>query len=675
MTTYNTGNPIGSTDPRDLFDNAENLDIAVNDAALTWIDRLGVTRKSFSGFEADFQSFLIASGYQDLGDYAAGIDVTARNQVFNRLGNLYRAGPDLVLPYTTTGDWGVEGPSFVLVGTTSPILTTDSYGTPDLAALDAFTTGKALLLTPGESAKLVCNPTTGSDIQAMAQWLTQCFVPDGASLHIELADGVHTVSTYIDAYGTDNHKVDIRGSVGPDFIQIISVAYTTVSAPIYQAEVVVATALPAGAVVGGPIGMQNMQGTIDVTSAGGAQIIKSIAANRLSFTFDLYSPVGSPGNGLLDNTLTDGLVANNVVVFKGSLICLNTGWDGGAREGFMNALDGGRIELRNLGLAYSGAAGTEHDMLFARGSGSRVYLFDRVGVAGAGDKVLRSYGGAEFFCNRSYIGGAAKAQELFQGVAGGFNQFVRTSCGGALTAGFTCGHASAVNFAQGKIGACGIAFRTTTLGASIAAFPVTINKCSTAILATQGLVAGTTATLIERCTQGMDWAAGGVIVGNFVLGAGAQANTSNSVRPGNTDYNGGAWYQNTALSLERENLTIRSSVPFIDFVDGSSTCRVDGDGGNLTLKTTSTSRDIFFKTATSDIGQIDGTDGHHYSQAMRLGVNIISTTRPFWTVVTGTPEGVVTAPVGSMVTRTDGGASTTLYVKQSGTGNTGWVAK
>ena len=41
----------------------------------------------------------------------------------------------------------------------------------------------------------------------------------------------------------------------------------------------------------------------------------------------------------------------------------------------------------------------------------------------------------------------------------------------------------------------------------------------------------------------------------------------------------------------------------------------------------------------------------------------------------GTPENVITAPIGSIYTRTDGGASTTLYVKESGTGNTGWVAK
>lgn len=41
----------------------------------------------------------------------------------------------------------------------------------------------------------------------------------------------------------------------------------------------------------------------------------------------------------------------------------------------------------------------------------------------------------------------------------------------------------------------------------------------------------------------------------------------------------------------------------------------------------------------------------------------------------GTPESVVSAGIGSLFQRTDGGASTTLYVKESGVGNTGWIAK
>lgn len=46
-----------------------------------------------------------------------------------------------------------------------------------------------------------------------------------------------------------------------------------------------------------------------------------------------------------------------------------------------------------------------------------------------------------------------------------------------------------------------------------------------------------------------------------------------------------------------------------------------------------------------------------------------------WRSGSGSPEGVLTGAVGALYTRTDGGASTTLYVKESGTGNTGWVAK
>ena len=42
---------------------------------------------------------------------------------------------------------------------------------------------------------------------------------------------------------------------------------------------------------------------------------------------------------------------------------------------------------------------------------------------------------------------------------------------------------------------------------------------------------------------------------------------------------------------------------------------------------------------------------------------------------TGTPEGTVAAPVGAVYLRTDGGAATTLYVKESGTAKTGWIAK
>lgn len=68
------------------------------------------------------------------------------------------------------------------------------------------------------------------------------------------------------------------------------------------------------------------------------------------------------------------------------------------------------------------------------------------------------------------------------------------------------------------------------------------------------------------------------------------------------------------------------------------------------------------------------------SVALRWATGYINTLRPGagtvkWTSGAGTPEGVLVAPVGSLYTRTDGAAGTTLYVKETGSGNTGWVGK
>ena len=128
MTTYKTGNPIGSTKVKDLYDNAENLDEFVNSQSkLTHPDRRGVSRKTWHGMEQDFsgfmdlsdqafQQFLLSSGYEDIGEYGAGLLIERRNQVFRYNDELYRAAADLELPYTTNGVWGDEGGGFVSVG-------------------------------------------------------------------------------------------------------------------------------------------------------------------------------------------------------------------------------------------------------------------------------------------------------------------------------------------------------------------------------------------------------------------------------------------------------------------------------------------------------------------------------------------------------------------------------
>ncbi len=62
MTTFNTGNPVPSTAAKDLYDNAENLDLAINGDLPTWIDRKGRTRKSVSGAVAALESAIDSAG-------------------------------------------------------------------------------------------------------------------------------------------------------------------------------------------------------------------------------------------------------------------------------------------------------------------------------------------------------------------------------------------------------------------------------------------------------------------------------------------------------------------------------------------------------------------------------------------------------------------------------------
>lgn len=135
MTTYSTGNPLGSSDPRDLYDNAENLDNLVNGEAAAYNDRLGKSRKSWQGIEGEFAAFIAAGGYVGTGmdgaveNYAAGIEITGYNQIVrDASGEFWRLSGPVALPYTTTGAGLPEGGAFVSVG--DAVLRQELSGSP-----------------------------------------------------------------------------------------------------------------------------------------------------------------------------------------------------------------------------------------------------------------------------------------------------------------------------------------------------------------------------------------------------------------------------------------------------------------------------------------------------------------------------------------------------------------
>lgn len=147
---YNTGNAIGSTSPKDLSDNARNLDLLVLGPLLSYPDRRGVNRLSWAGIEASFaaaqaqrnaehnadqsrresefdtaqldrsdrfDTFIASSGYDVIGDYASQpVTFTERNQLMLKDGELWKPKASVALPYVTTGVWASESAGFVSVG-------------------------------------------------------------------------------------------------------------------------------------------------------------------------------------------------------------------------------------------------------------------------------------------------------------------------------------------------------------------------------------------------------------------------------------------------------------------------------------------------------------------------------------------------------------------------------
>ena len=114
----------------------------------------------------------------------------------------------------------------------------------------------------------------------------------------------------------------------------------------------------------------------------------------------------------------------------------------------------------------------------------------------------------------------------------------------------------------------------------------------------------------------------------------------------------------------------------VEFEDDTGMCRVGTLAGKLLLEA-----DPLDATADTKIGlRVDGVekakvDGNGLEAADGKFTASLTRGTSGWYTGSGTPEGSVTAVVGSIYTRTDGGSNTTLYVKESGTGNTGWVAK
>lgn len=133
-----------------------------------------------------------------------------------------------------------------------------------------------------------------------------------------------------------------------------------------------------------------------------------------------------------------------------------------------------------------------------------------------------------------------------------------------------------------------------------------------------------------------------------------------------------------SLLLSTNGIIIRNGSDRFVVRNGSMTCT-----NNITVAGATPFTMLHFES-------INISSGISFASGASTGriawINVVAANAPTFLAMTGTlgpydffgagtPEGALAAPVGATFRRTNGGAGTSFYVKESGTGNTGWVGK
>lgn len=103
MTTYNTGNPLGSAAAKDLYDNAQNLDHLSNDQENElWPDRFGKNRLTWHGMEERYKTALANLGLNPVGTFQGGAVINSAGDIIQdeTTGAWYRWDDLTTLPKT-----------------------------------------------------------------------------------------------------------------------------------------------------------------------------------------------------------------------------------------------------------------------------------------------------------------------------------------------------------------------------------------------------------------------------------------------------------------------------------------------------------------------------------------------------------------------------------------------
>jgi hypothetical protein len=250
---------------------------------------------------------------------------------------------------------------------------------------------------------------------------------------------------------------------------------------------------------------------------------------------------------------------------------------------------------------------------------------------------------------------------------------------GALTAASVYAHDDVTADSFGDFGSLKIDGGTVIDGSAHASF---------ASMASTGAVSGTTGTF-----SGAISGAGGTLTGNLTMSGatrrvllrewdGVAGNEGRIVFDGSDDadtYLGASGTDSVTQVINGANV-IRYTQFYVRNETGSTQMQWSAGSASAPAysKNGDTNTGIFFSGADAVDFATGGTraGGFSSSQAFEVAGASITLGGVKITRGTGSPESVVTGSVGDLFLRTDGGASTTLYIKESGSAtNTGWVGK
>lgn len=171
MTTFFTMNPVGSKSPKDLSDNAENLDFLALGPAESYPDRLGVMRYSWTGFEQAFFRFLVASGFEPNHlIYVEGtpLQVDRPTQLIDYLGSVFRVKMPASFPVLLSGDWAEDEPLLVDVGDISLRQALAMASGSGMVGFSAEDTGQPVTSLLARGRKFILNGDYASEAAAAA---------------------------------------------------------------------------------------------------------------------------------------------------------------------------------------------------------------------------------------------------------------------------------------------------------------------------------------------------------------------------------------------------------------------------------------------------------------------------------------------------------------------------